>query len=129
MGRPRKLPAGMHQRGTAYYARFRTNGRLIRKKLSTNFKAACEMLNDLRARADKAGAGIIDNDYPWDDLKAEFLRWARQEKTMDDDYKRTLGYFETYRPVKRIRAIIHDFVFGFRDWRAARRRRRSLSRM
>lgn len=122
MGRPRKLPPGMTKRGDVYYAKFRKDNRLIQKRLSPNYKAACEMLNDLRARVDKAGIGIIDNDYPWSDLKAEFLRWARQETTMADDYKRTLGYFEAYRPVTSIRHINHDFVFGFREWRAAQKK-------
>ena len=54
MARPRKLPTGMWQRGNTYYARFRAGGRLVRERLSSDFKAAVTMLNDLRAQADRA---------------------------------------------------------------------------
>ena len=61
----------MVQRGKTYHANFRAHGRRVRKRLSTDFKAACELLNDLRARADRGDFGIVDNNYPWDELKAE----------------------------------------------------------
>ncbi len=117
MGRPRKMPDGMHQRGKAYYARFRANGRLVRKKLSTNFKAACEMLNDLRARSDKAGAGILDNDYPWKEAKEEYLRWARQQTRVAKEYEFALSKFEEYLKPNSLRQITHEYVLGFRQWR------------
>ena len=74
MPRQKKLPAGMWKRGGVYYARFRKNGRLIRTRLSTSFDVACEALNDMRARADRADFRLIDNDFKSDELKKEFLR-------------------------------------------------------
>ena len=61
MARPRKLPAGMWQRGNTYYARFRAGGRLVRERLSSDFKAAVTMLNDLRARADRAESNFTSH--------------------------------------------------------------------
>ena len=40
MARKTKLPRGMWQRGQTYYARFSTQGRLVRKRLSTDFATA-----------------------------------------------------------------------------------------
>src|SRR4051794_31520650 len=59
MSRQRKLPSGIWKRGDAYYARFRAGGRLVRKRLSTDFDAACQVLNDLKARADRADFNLI----------------------------------------------------------------------
>jgi hypothetical protein len=65
----------MWKRGDAYYARLRAGGRLVRKRLSGDFEAACTVLNELKARADRADFNLVDNDYSWDDLKAEFLKY------------------------------------------------------
>ena len=78
MARKRKLPQGLWKRGATYYARFSAGGRLVRKKLSSDYTVACQMLNDLRARADRSDWGFLDTDYPWKDLKEMFLQWARQ---------------------------------------------------
>lgn len=112
----------MHKRGKVYYAKFKKGGQLYQRRLSSDLRAATEILNDWRASIDKTDAGLINNDYSWSDLKAEFLRWARQETTMAENYKRTLGYFEKYQPVKSIRAITHDYIFGFREWRATQKK-------
>ena len=40
MPRQRKLTAGMWKRGNTYYARFRAGGRLVRKRLSSDYTAA-----------------------------------------------------------------------------------------
>lgn len=117
MGRPRKLPAGMRKRGQVYYAKFRKDGRLIQKRLSTNFQAASEMLTDLRARTDKAGAGILDNDFPWKEAKDEYLRWARQQTRIAKEYEFALGKFEEYLKPNSLRQITHEYVVGFRQWR------------
>ena len=50
MARQPKLPPGMWKRGDTYYARFRANGRLVRKRLSTNLEAAKQLVNEFRAR-------------------------------------------------------------------------------
>ena len=68
----RKLPPGMRKRGNVYYAWFRSNGQLIRKRLSSDFRTAKIMLNDMRARADRADLGVLNNSYPWSKLR--FMR-------------------------------------------------------
>jgi integrase len=68
----------MRLRGRVYHADFCAGGRRIRKRLSTNLKAATEILNDLRARADRADFNLLDNDYPLADLKVEFVQHCRQ---------------------------------------------------
>lgn len=117
MGRQRKLPDGMWQRGSAYYARFRANGRLVRKRLSTDFTVACELLNTLRARADKADFGQVDNDCPWSELKAEFLRWARQSIRRPRDYESDLARFEAFVTVRSIRQVTQALVLAYREYR------------
>lgn len=117
MARPKKLPDGMYKRGKVYYARFRAGGRQIRKRLSTNYTAACELLNDMRARADKADFGILDNDYPWKDMKEAYIRWAKQQTRVGSEYETTLKKFEEYQKPVSLRQITHEYVFGFRQWR------------
>ncbi|HEX4144795.1 MAG TPA: site-specific integrase [Pirellulales bacterium] len=117
MGRPRKLPAGMVKRGETYYAAFRSGGRLVRKRLSSNFRAAGEMLTELRSRADKGDFGLVDNDYPWVDLKTEFLRWARQSVRRPQEYAADLARLESFTTITSVRQITPAFVIGYRDWR------------
>ena len=117
MARQRILPEGMWQRGKTYFARFRANGREIRKRLSTDFRVACELLRDLRARADKADFGLIDNDYGWAALKAEFLGWAKQAIRDWTNYEQDLVKFEEYVGFKSVREIDQQLIFGFRQWR------------
>jgi integrase len=62
-----------------YYADFMVNGRRVQKKLSTDFEAAKSILHTLRARADKAGYGLLDNDYPLADLRDAYLKSCDQE--------------------------------------------------
>jgi hypothetical protein len=75
MARKRKLPDGMTQRPgrKGYYADFTVSGRRCRDFLSTDFKAACQILNDLKARADKGDFGLMDNSYPLEDLRRHYL--------------------------------------------------------
>jgi len=113
----RKLPSGMWKRGNVYYARFKHRGHEVRKRLSTNLTAATEMLNDLKARLDKAGAGILDNSYPWDDLKREYLTWAKQQLRTAGQIEATLNKFEEYRKPQTIARITNEYLMGFRQWR------------
>src|SRR4029079_12518866 len=99
MGRPRKMPDGMIVRGQMYYAAFRSHGKYIRKKLSTDFEAACTILRDLRARADKQEFGLTDNAYEWSALRAEYLRWKNQV-CRPGYYEADLKHFEKYQPVR-----------------------------
>lgn len=106
----------MWLRGGTYYARFRVNGRLHRDKLSTDFQAACELLRDLRARADRADFGLVDNDYGWNKLRAEFLKLKRQTTRNPIEYERDLNRLEEFSRVQSIRQIDESYVIGFRAW-------------
>ncbi len=117
MSRQRKLPSGMWKRGNTYYARFRANGRLVRERLSTDYRAACQMLNDLRARADKADFGMIDNDYPWAKLRDEFIAWAKQSLRCWIEYERDIRSFEKFAPIQSVREVDEQRVIAFRRWR------------
>jgi len=66
VGRKRKLPDGMVQRPgrSGYYADFRAGGRRIQKRLSSDFDAAKTILNQLKARYDKAGTGYSTTSTP-----------------------------------------------------------------
>jgi integrase len=107
----------MVKRGIVYYSAFRANGRLVRKRLSTDFRAACEVLNELRSRADKADFDLVDNDYPFVELKAEFLKWARQSVRRPQEYEADLARIESYTSVGSVRQITPAFVIGYREWR------------
>lgn len=117
MSRTRKLPPGLWKRGEFYYARFRHGGRLIRKKLSSDFDAAKDILTEMKARASRGDFGLTDNDYAWDDLKAEFLRWAKQAVRDPDQYERDLAHFEKYCRVRSVRQVTQAYVIGYREWR------------
>ncbi len=117
MARKTKLPAGMWQRGQVYYARFSSQGRLVRKRLSTDFATAKLLLNDLMARSDRGDFGYLDNDYPWKELRAAFTVWADQEIRNPEDYACDLAKFEEFVTPTNIREITPDRIYGFRRWR------------
>jgi integrase len=108
----------MWKREDTYYARFRAGGRLIRKRLSTDYQAACTILTELRARASRGEFNLIDNDYPYVDLKREFLKWAQQAVKHFHEYERDLKTIETYMGVKSAKQLDQQYVLGFRSWRA-----------
>jgi integrase len=124
MARPRKLPAGIWSRGGVYYARFRTNGRLVRRRLSSDLDTAKRLLNELKARADAGDFGILDNDYPWKSLRGEFLKFKRQTSRNPSDYAEHLAAFERYCRIVSVRQVTAEYVVGFRAWRLAQAIRR-----
>jgi integrase len=109
----------MCKRGDVYHSNFRSNGRRVRERLSTDFDAACTLLNELRARADLADFDLLDNDYPWAKLKTEFIKWAKQTKRprVAADYEQDLKLFESFRPIRAIAGLNTDTVVSFRTWR------------
>ena len=117
MARKAKLPSGMWQRGETYYARFSSNGRTVRKRLSRDLRTAKELLNELRARADRGDFGLLDLDYPWTDLKAAFLRWAKQAVRHPEDYRRDLAKFEEFSNVQNCREVTAERIDAYRNWR------------
>lgn len=78
MPKRQNLPDGMCMRGKVYHADFRAGGRRIRKRLSRNFKTASQLLIELRARAERGEYGLLDNDYPVEELKKQWLQHCRQ---------------------------------------------------
>src|SRR6516162_8145694 len=80
MARKRKLPDGMVTRPgrRGYYADFRAGGRRVQQKLGTDFEAAKSILAELRARAEKADFGLLDNHYALADLKRQYLAHCRR---------------------------------------------------
>ena len=78
MPRKRKLPEGMYQRGRHYYADFYAGGRRVRKKLATDLDAAKSILIELRSRAERADFDLLDNDFPLDKLREQYLRHCKQ---------------------------------------------------
>jgi integrase len=121
MPRTAKLPPGLWKRGGIYYARFTHNGQTVRKRLSSDLTVAKRALNDLRARADAGDFGLVSNDYPFADLKAEFLRWAKQATRNAGDYERDLKRFESYAKVQSVQQITASYVDGYREWRLSQR--------
>jgi integrase len=116
-GRSRKLPTGMWLRGRTYYAKFKKNGREIRKSLSTDYRVACEMLNDLKAKVDRGDYGILDNDAPWDEIKAAFMRWAKQSVRNPQDYARDLRRFEDYCHPRTVHSVTPERIHAYRELR------------
>src|SRR5262245_3878730 len=80
MPRKRKLPDGMVIRPgrKGYYADFRVNGNRIQKRLGNDFDAARSKLIELRARAERAEFGLLDNNYSLAELQRQYLAHCRQ---------------------------------------------------
>jgi integrase len=78
MSRPRKLPDGLKVRNGEYHCDFYAGGRRVRKRLSGDLGVATQLLNELRARADRADFGLLDNDYPLAELREQWLRHVKQ---------------------------------------------------
>jgi integrase len=115
--RAKALPPGMVQRGRKYHADFMKDGRRIRKPLSSDLKAAKEMLNELRSRADKGALQLLDNRYPWAELRKAFLAWAKQNVADWRQYQRALDTFEKFLPITNVNQVTAQVIDQFRNWR------------
>jgi integrase len=104
-------------RGRVYHADFMKDGRRIRKRLSTDFSAASEMLNELRSRADRGGLELLDNRYPWEDLRKDFLAWAKQSVRRWQEYQSDLDAFEKFSHVRCVSMVTPKLVDQFRQHR------------
>lgn len=119
MARPRKLPSGMMLRGDTYYAAFRAGGRLVRKRLSSDFAAAREMLNDLRARADRADFGLMDNDCSLAELRAPYEKHCRltlRPRTVTR-YRQNLNAILGKLPVRKASQLSDSVINTYREER------------
>src|SRR5262249_15561637 len=123
MGRRRKLPDGMVSRPgrRGYYADFRIGGRRIQKKLGTDFEAAKSILNELKARAEKADFGLLDNNYPLADLQRLYLTHCRQ--ALDPDtvlyYERGLNTILPFLGVVKVSQLSVSAVLAYREQQLA----------
>lgn len=119
MGRRRKLPDGIRERGGVYYADFCKHGRRVRKRLSTQLDVAEELLHELQGRADRGVFGIVDNDYSLADAKEQYLRHCRQtlKPRTVARYEHSLGTILPRLAVNRVSQLTVDGVLRFREER------------
>jgi integrase len=121
MPRKRKLPEGMVQRGRHYYADFYAGGRRVRKRLATDLDAAKQILVELRSRAEKADYGLLDNDYPLDKLREQYLRHCQQalSETSVIRYREAIDTILPKLPATRVRQLAVALVLTYRQERLA----------
>lgn len=106
MSKNPKLPSGMIKRGRVYYANFRVEGELIRRRLSPDLRVAKEMLAGLRHKLYRRSVGDISNDY---EIKALMEEWLRS-KSQEIGDKSALRYRQNLNNV--IRLVHHESVAG-----------------
>jgi site-specific recombinase XerD len=75
------------------------------------------MLNELRSRADCGELGLLDNRYPWADLRKDFLAWAKLEIRRWREYEADLDKFEEFCPVRCVSLVSPQLINQFREWR------------
>jgi integrase len=119
MPRQRKLPDGMKVRNGEFHADFYCNGRRVRKRLSGDFDAACQILNELKSRADRADFGLLDNDYPLDSLRSQYLKHCRQTRrgSSADRYETSLANILPNLGARTARQVTIEGVVSYRQER------------
>ena len=75
------------------------------------------MLDELKARVNKGDFGLLDNNYSWDDLKKQFLAWARQSIRSHADYARDIERFEGFDEPSNVKEITPERILNYRLWR------------
>jgi integrase len=116
----KKLPDGMVTRPgrKGYYADFRVNGERIQKKLGTDFEAAKSIMHELRARAEKADFGLLDNDYPLAELRDRYLKRCRQELPKSERrYRNALRPILDWLGLSKVRQLRPGLVLDYREHR------------
>ncbi len=116
MARERKLPSGMWKRGNVYYARYRCDGELIRQKLSTDFRVACEMLTDLRLGVYRREKGEVTNDL---EITKLAIYWFRSiEQTLESStvrrYQQNISNVQRLLCVRQVSQLDLDVIEAFR---------------
>jgi integrase len=109
----------MYQRGRHYYADFYAGGQRVRKKLATDLDAAKQILVELRARAQKADFGLLDNDFPLDKLREQYLRHCQQSlgEASELRYRQALDTILARLPAKQVRQVSVAVVLAYRQER------------
>lgn len=112
-----KLPSGMIKRGRSYYANFRFEGKLIRRKLSSDLSVAKEMLVDLRHSLYRRSTGDISNDYPLAKLYLEWQRSNNQRIAKSSSVRYAVNFSNILRllPKSNVADLNHDVTEDFRD--------------
>jgi integrase len=107
----------MRLRGGVYYADFQVNGRRFRRRLSSSLDAARQILNELKARADRAEWGMLNNDYPLEQMKDEYLRHCHQvlKPSTAERYRLCLNTIVPQLGVVRAGQIRQEKVEAYRD--------------
>jgi len=115
----KSLPAGMLKRGRVYYANFRFEGALIRKRLCSDLAIAKEKLNAIRHDLYRRSVGDISNDFMLDQLSTEWLRSLKQTRksTTVLRYHQNIAHFHRLLPVRNVADITVDLVEEFREKR------------
>jgi hypothetical protein len=119
MARKGKLPAGMRLRGRVYYAWFERNGKSIQRRLSSDFRTAEKMLNQLRARADLETVGMTDNNVKLEVMRSAYLRFIGQT-LKPNTVNRTVAFLGNVMPklaAATVGDLNHDAIFVYRDQR------------
>ncbi len=112
---------GIYKLGTTYYGRWTENGKLVRRALSTDYSAACDMLDDLRETAVRTKQGVGSKKYKWDRLVEEYLRQKRQTRRVGttDGYDVILQRFTAYAKPTTVADVTRDVLTGYRASRLA----------
>ncbi len=119
MPRERKLPPGMWKRGDVYYSRFRSDGQVVRQRLSTDFRVACQMLTDLRLGRYRRANGELSNDYTLELLSKEYFRSIDQtlNPSTVQRYRQNLANVERVISVNQVGQLDWDVIEAFREER------------
>ena len=119
MPRKRQLPSGMRQRGTVYYASFRAGGRRVNKRLSSDFRTACQLLNEMKARADRADFSLLDNDCSLAEIKKQWLKHCdlTLRPRTAKRYRQNLANIEAGLPAKSVAQVTVPAINAFRQKR------------
>lgn len=67
----------MQDRNGTYYAKFRSSGRLIQKRLSKDFRVACQLLREMQAKSDR-GEHVTPSAMALTDLTNQWLKYCDQ---------------------------------------------------
>ena len=118
-----KLPDGMVEREgrDGYYCDFQVGGRRIRKFLATDFKAAVQILNQLKAQADKAEFGLLDNTCTLAKLRESYLTHCKQTlrpRTVDA-YEEWLGDIIKELGLIKVSQVTKPAILVYRETRLA----------
>ena len=119
MAKPIKMPTGMEKRGNNYYAKFRSNGQLIRRVLSSDFAVAKVMLKDLRMKVYRENNGDIDNEFNIEELYKQWLRSITQRLALDTvkRYRQNIANVRRLIPVRTVNLLSIDIIEEFRETR------------